>query len=333
MSFAWCRRWSLHNISRRKPLMLKIETTNTCNARCCFCAYEQTKRQRSVLSLELFDKSLAGYSEIGGGPVTLTPVVGDVLLDPYLLQRLDRLAAFPAITDVSFTTNLIAHERLSDSDWAAVLRRLRYLQISLGGYDAQTYARMFGVDTFNVVWSGIHRIAAIRRRIGDGTRLSISLRAPDIAILMQHEKTQLLREMGYDHISGISSFGNWCGDVKDGEMPSQTIINPPRQKADCCFIPAMFMAVLSDGRVTGCSCVDHNGVLEIGNLNNEPLGKIWRGTLRRDLCRSFRGSNLKALCVNCSSYTSLQSMLGMPFCEGVSAKHVSMAFYDDFGGG
>jgi len=283
--------------------------------------------------MELFEKALEGYTELGGGPVTFTPVVGDVLLDPYLLQRFARLEAFPAITDVSFTTNLIGHERLSAEDWAAVLGRLRYLQVSIGGYDAQTYSKMFGVDAFDVVWEGIHRIAAIRKQIKAGTRLAVTLRTPEVGALLQSEKTELLREIGYDQISGISSFGNWCGDVESCDMPNQTRINPPVEKMDCCSMPAMFMAVLSDGRVTGCSCVDHNGILEIGDLSKESLRSIWQGRLRKDLCLSFRSAKLSRICVDCSSYTSLQIMSGMPFCDRVNAKHLSTAFYDDFGGG
>jgi len=291
------------------------------------------KRRHSVLSMELFEKALEGYTELGGGPVTFTPVVGDILLDPYLIHRFNKLEVFPAITDISFTTNMIGHERLSDENWAAILGRLRYLQVSIGGYDAHTYHKMFGVDAFDDVWEGIHRIAAIKKNINAETRLSVTLRSPEVEKLLQGEKTEMLRNIGYNQVSGISSFGNWCGDVDERNMPTNTRINPPVEKAYCCSMPALFMAVLSDGRVTGCSCVDHDGILEIGDLHEESLHSIWHGMSRRELCLSFEKSKLSRICVDCSSYSSVDTISGMPFCDGLNAKHLSTAFYDDFSGG
>jgi len=333
MSFTWYTKWRINTITSNKPLILKIETTNICNARCCFCAYERSKRPRTVLNMDLFDKALNGYCELGGGPVTLTPVTGDVLLDPYLMQRFDRLKSFSGITDVSFTTNLIAHDKLSDTDWSHILRRLRYLQISIGGYDSKSYFNMFGVNSFDKVWAGLHRISAIKKQSGSGTRLAITLRVPDVKALLESKITVMLKDLGYDQISGISSFGNWCGDVDSCNVTMPIQINAPVEKGDCCCMPALFMAILSNGLVTGCSCVDHNGDLEIGSLYNDSLSKIWHGMQRMDLCQSFTKVKLYKLCVDCSSYTSIRTMLTEKYLEGLSLKHLPTKFYDQFGGG
>lgn len=333
MESLWYRQWKLHRVLRNRPLILKIETTNTCNSRCCFCAYGKSEREFSFLSLELFNKALEGYTLIGGDAVSLTPVVGDVLLDPILMQRFDVLKKFQGISDLSFTTNLIAHERYSDEEWCEILSRIRYLQVSIGGYDADTYYNMFGVDTFDVVWKGLHRIAAIRSALKTNVRLVVTIRAPDVTTIIESEGTSVLKKMGYDHVSGISSYGNWCGEINSSSMPVNTSINMSVEKTECCSMPALFMAVLSNGRVTGCSCVDHNGFLEIGDLNKETLGEIWQGKSRKELCRSFQSASLKKLCVDCSSYSAFKTITKMPFCAGVSNGYVPTEFYDNFSGG
>lgn len=332
MSSVWFRQWK-RKVSFHKPLMLKVETINVCNAKCCFCAYSKSKRPKSVLAMELYGKVLEGYNRIGGGPLTLTPVVGDVLLDPYLLDRLKKLSSFPAITDVSFTTNLIAHEKLSDGEWSEVLRRIHYLQVSLGGYDAATYKEMFGVDAFNTVWEGLHRLASIKKENGYRTRLTVALRAPNVSGLLEHENTNLLRNIGYNHISGISVFNNWGGDVTADDLPPKTEISTPNQKEDCCIMPAMFMAVLSNGKVTGCSCVDHEGLLEIGDLYKNSLNEIWQGATRKALCRSFEGGSKDKICINCCSYSSLRLISKLPLWNGATLAHLPTAFYDNFAGG
>lgn len=283
--------------------------------------------------MELYEKALKGYNSMGGGPFTLTPVVGDVLLDPYLLERLEKVSSFPSITDVSFTTNLIAHEKLSNDEWSEVLKRIHYLQVSLGGYDAATYKDMFRVDAFNTVREGLQRLAAIKKENGYQTRLTVALRAPNVSSLLQHESTNLLRKIGYNHISGISVFGNWCGDVTAEDLPLNTEISTRNQTQDCCVMPAMFMAVLSNGKVTGCSCVDHEGLLEIGDLHKNSLNEIWLGAKRKALCRSFEGGAQNKICSDCCSYSSLRAIAKLSLWNGASVAHLPTAFYDNFAGG
>lgn len=51
----------------KKPLMLKLETTNICNAHCCFCGYPKMQRRKQVMKLDLFEKVVNDYALMGGG--------------------------------------------------------------------------------------------------------------------------------------------------------------------------------------------------------------------------------------------------------------------------
>ena len=71
-----------------RPLYLRIETVNICNNRCIICAYPNQTRHEEVMTMEVFKKAVEDYVNLGGGYLSLTPLVGEVLLDPYLIDRL-----------------------------------------------------------------------------------------------------------------------------------------------------------------------------------------------------------------------------------------------------
>ena len=67
---------------RFRPLALNIETVNICNNDCVICPYGLQTRSRQGMDKAVFAKVVADYAAIGGGQVTLTPMVGEVLLEP-----------------------------------------------------------------------------------------------------------------------------------------------------------------------------------------------------------------------------------------------------------
>jgi 2-iminoacetate synthase ThiH len=55
-------------IVRSSPLILQIETTNVCNARCAFCAYAGMKRPKGVMDAALFEKVICDYVAMAVAP-------------------------------------------------------------------------------------------------------------------------------------------------------------------------------------------------------------------------------------------------------------------------
>ena len=56
----------LQEITRQTPLILQIETTNVCNARCVFCAYPKMKREKGIMSMPLFERIVQEYAAMAG---------------------------------------------------------------------------------------------------------------------------------------------------------------------------------------------------------------------------------------------------------------------------
>jgi MoaA/NifB/PqqE/SkfB family radical SAM enzyme len=70
-----------------------IGVTNICNARCVFCAYPRAMDSKDlkggVMPLPLFKKIVDEWVALGGTQVDLTHTVGDPLVDPGLLDKVN----------------------------------------------------------------------------------------------------------------------------------------------------------------------------------------------------------------------------------------------------
>ncbi len=67
----------------------------------------------------------------------MTPIVGDVLLDPYLIDRLRILRGTAKISHISIITNGIIWHRLSEQHRLYVLQSVDVLSFSVGGGEAK----------------------------------------------------------------------------------------------------------------------------------------------------------------------------------------------------
>ena len=81
--------WEHRHLEPSSTLVTGV--TNICNAKCTFCAYPKVVAnktlQTGVMSFEIFKKAVDEWSAAGGQDLDLTPVVGDPLVDPGLLER------------------------------------------------------------------------------------------------------------------------------------------------------------------------------------------------------------------------------------------------------
>ena len=106
----------MHQIAGKKPLILQVETINICNAACVFCGYTSMSRKKGVMSMATFTKAIKEYAQMGGGALSLTPIVGDALLDPHLLERFKVLDGYPTVNQITLTTNGICMDQYTDED-------------------------------------------------------------------------------------------------------------------------------------------------------------------------------------------------------------------------
>lgn len=301
--FAKKRIERLREETRRCPLILQIETINSCNAACIFCAYPGMKREKGVMSMPLFEKVVQDYAEMGGGVVSLTPIVGDPLLDPQLLDRIRILKAHPAIKQISFTTNGIALDRYSDEDVRSLLASLYCIQVSIGGLDAATYETMYGVDCFARVNQAMERLVELGTTVPQAAHLTFAFRTSDWKFVSRFKKQLAGYRRRGVFVSHMWTYANYGGLVGNDGNNNLTVLDSHIDKHRTCIYPSIHSAVCWDGTATACSCTDLECTqIRIGNAGEEPLSSILSGNKRTGILDSFCKGTPAAVCRECSAY-------------------------------
>lgn len=325
----------LQAIVRETPLILQIETTNVCNSACVFCAYPKMQRKKGVMDLALFEKIVKEYAATGGGPVTLTPLVGDALLDPHLLERLRILDACPQVSQVSLTTNAIALERYSDDEVRQILQVIGCIQVSIGGLDTATYKTLYGVDRFAQVQKGMERLLTLRKEVADPPHINFAFRTNDWRFELRFRRQLARYRQQGAFVSHIWNYANYAGLVQDDDKLQLKVIDGGMEKRQPCIYAVVHMAIGWDGRITACGCADFEGTaLKIGQAGEAPLAEIWSGQKRRLILDSFATGKLTKICRECSAYQADVAIFCKPFCRGIEAhRPLPAAFFQHFWGG
>lgn len=321
----------INKLVNERPLILKIETINLCNADCVFCGYSKMKREKKVLSLEIFDKVIHEYSEIGGGAVSLCPIAGDPLLDPYLVERYEIMSKYDNIYEISFLTNGIALSKYSDEDLKYILKKSFMIQFSIGGLDREVYKNLYGVDQLDNVLSSVSRLLDIKKNIRDDANIYLTFRtdSPDFQNLYFKELDEFERRGAL--ISNISSYHNFGGAINSGEVKCVSISeNEILEKKRTCVLPLLTAAVCSNGKITCCSCVDIDADLCIGDARYDSISKYWKGKSRIDIINSFPEKRLYDLCKHCSAYLPSTFLRSQVFKNLHSYNKIPLELYLNF---
>jgi MoaA/NifB/PqqE/SkfB family radical SAM enzyme len=318
----------LRKATRQAPLMLQIETINVCNAECIFCAYPGMTREKGVMSMPLFEKVVLEYAQMGGGAISLTPIVGDALLDPHLMDRLRVIKSHPAVTQITLTTNAIALDKYSDGDVRTLLESLYCVQVSLGGLDADTYRRMYGVDRFQQVERAIGRLLTLNATVANPANISLAFRTSDWNFTNSfEEKLAEFKQQGA-FVSHLWAYANYGGRIDPGAKIGLTVMDSQVNKRRTCIFPRVHSAVSWDGTVTACACTDLECTqLKLGHLLEERLSAILSGEKRAGLLDTFEKGVLAKICQNCSAYQPDTIFAAPPFKDAGPNNALPLDFF------
>ena len=81
------------NILKEPPMLAGFNTIGRCNANCCYCAY-MFHEPDGIMDMQIYEKGVRDFSDMGGGAIGLSPVTGEPLLDPYLSERIEFASQF-----------------------------------------------------------------------------------------------------------------------------------------------------------------------------------------------------------------------------------------------
>jgi radical SAM protein with 4Fe4S-binding SPASM domain len=295
--------------------ILTTGVTNICNAKCTFCAYPKVVAnktlQTGVMPFDVFKKAVDEWVALGGQSLDLTPVVGDPLVDPGVLEKVDYAVNRARLKDVVLTTNGILLDH-NDTYKRLINLGIGCVFISTQGTSREVYEKVYGVKRYDEALSGIHHLLEYNRMKGEPARIVIRFRNAE-------KPSQILRSKDFKtHIKPYLSekvrinftvdFDNWGGTIQATDLSGSMRLHklPPRLDVPC---QRLFnYAVRHDGSVRLCACrltrTDLDDLV-VGNIREKSLKEISQSEPVWDIIKGFYSGKRPETCSGCTFYTPI----------------------------
>ena len=285
------------------PLRVAIEPTNICNANCSFCAYKYSTRKKSVMEFEIYKKILKQIKELGCRELKFTPIIGDPFLDPGFIEKIRYAKSLDWFTTIYTYTNLIGLERSKVDDF--ITSGLTSLTISTCLQNREDFKRIHGVDKFDKVMSNIFALLESNKKHGFPINIGISLRHDKNFDLTNNQYYQKILKFTHKISVLNDDYDNWCGLIKIEDLPKGQSFRKNQDKTIPCSQLYNGFIVTSAGDVGACWARDVNLDLEIGNIYQDNLSKIWQGEKIKKLRENWLKGELSKSCKDCLQYCSV----------------------------
>lgn len=313
LSSAWAAAgpWAFKKEAPSFPRRLYFEVTNICNCRCVFCAYrkifEKPEHKKGAMSFDVFKKAFDDYTALGGKTISLTPTIGEPLLDPGILKKID-YAVNAGIKRVYFYTNGILlnkdgfYKKIIDSG-------VKQIGLSSPGFDRELFGRIFGVPFYDETLAGAHSLLKYNKSLGEPVEIKINFRSSSkpSRILKTPDFLRLIKPYLSSKVvcTFLVDYDNWGGTVGQGDLEGIMKLKKPFfcQRRPC--LRTFEAAVLYDGRIRLCGCRikdTEDDELVVGDISQNSLAEIFLGEKARKAREGFILGEPPAVCRHCSLY-------------------------------
>jgi MoaA/NifB/PqqE/SkfB family radical SAM enzyme len=304
-----------------RPLYLRIETVNACNNKCIICAYRDQTRAKATMPQAIFEKAVRDYAALGGGFLSLTPLVGDIFLDRILIDRLRFLETVPEVTALGVTTNGAMAHRFDDDQLAYVVGRFDRLGLSVYGVSDGEYRQMTGRDTYHLMCEGIRRILRAARGL-----VSLEFRLLERKTVGDLRRWLVAEILGGDDsllASGrivlnsiLTDYANWgLYDPQTNPLPgdAQWFSSAYAMDRPQCMIPILCCIVLSNGNVSFCPCDNFDDVpeLRLGSIADMSLADLYNSAMTEALWQ-WKTCGTPEFCRRCSFHLPMSVLAADP---------------------
>jgi len=289
------------------PNVLKVESTNICNADCIFCAYQYEDRPKSFMPDELYTKSLEEYAALGGRRLSYVPIVGEPLIDRKFIVKVKEAKRCGMADIYTYTNGLLLHKFDTDE---LLSSGLNLLIISSAPFDEDMYVKLYRNKGYKRLLTNLRALLQRNIELGRPVAIKFHLRSA------VDERTALSLPDYVTHIKpyineatdvGVMlSYDSWGGLIKQEDLFGEMQLAPPPSDKSIPCLHTFTLTVLSDGRVRACGCRFNNEAIDdplvIGDATTQTLGEIWHSQTLKQLRRRFTTGELPSLCQKCSAY-------------------------------
>jgi hypothetical protein len=272
------------NLARRRfPPVVRIETTNACNARCIICPHRDLRRATVRMEEGLYRRLIAECSRAGCREVHLHNF-GEPLLDKQLEDRIC-YAKEKGIRKVKIFSN----GSLLTPDRAAGLIRagLDEVKISFDGATREEFERIRPPLKFDTVVENIRRLVQLRNEAHSPLKIHVAC-----CSTTDKQGTMQMLEKIVDGFA-FGKIHNWgSGEHANGHG---------RLRKPCSRLWRT-MTILADGNVALC-CLDYDGQRLLGRIDEKTtIAEVWNSSDYRQVrqCHQNARQDEIALCKDCS---------------------------------
>jgi radical SAM protein with 4Fe4S-binding SPASM domain len=288
---------------------LRVETCNICNANCIFCGYQHQKRNKQIMSAKTFFKIIDDYNTMGGGNLGIIPVVGDPLVDPYILSRIHYARQFTTIKTISIITNCINLHKVGIKE--LLTSGLNSISVSTSGFDLELHEKIYRSKKAAIMKRNLIDLLTINKELGNPCEITICLRtSQSIKEVMNNAEFGKIVELSHGWSINYY-FEDWSGAIKSSDLLKGMKLRPLflsflRRKVPCWMLYGE-VAVLVDGTVAMCGCHEINGDSELvlGNIAESSLADLYRSEQVNQIRQDWRrGKKVPDICQKCRNYNS-----------------------------
>ena len=270
----------------KKYKKIYIEITNNCNLNCSFCSPVQ--RPRKYMTIEEFEKILIKIKDATN--YIYLHVKGEPLLHPQVITFIKLAEKYNL--KVNLTTNGTLFSKLAKE--LGTCKNLNKINFSLHSENSlPTYCE----EIFNHIQylpketTVIYRLWTLKDNQLDEKSTIIVDKIKDYYQLSE-EAVEKIKKEGNIKISSTIYVD------KDNQFTWPEITN--HKSCGYCYALKTHIAILVDGTVVPC-CLDSNGIINLGNIFQEPLEEIIKSKRYQTLQKSFQDRKpSEKLCQSCT---------------------------------
>ncbi len=290
-----------HQLAINPPLLVDIEGTNVCNAKCIMCPHPKMKREKGIMEWELFKKIVDDCVYLEVPEVSLNGF-GEPLLDSLLIDRIKYLKK-SGIPIVRIYTNAgLLKERIAEE---LIHSGLDSINTCIDGVTKDVFERIRPGLDFDIVEKNVQEFIRLRNKMGK--------KKPEVFIgFLRLAENKAEWNAFVNRWSPVADGiyraipSNWANSVK----LTPILIDDFRYqkgyyKSPCIFLWKM-ISIQYNGDVALC-CRDYEGKFILGNLQESNLKDIWHSKKLKTARQFHLDGNIErvSLCANCSSPDSM----------------------------
>lgn len=265
----------------RFPAVVRLETTNACNARCVICPHRAMQRPVKAMDEDLY-RRLIDQCAAGRCREVHLHNFGEPLLDKNIEERI-AYAKQKGIGRVKIFCNgsLLTPDRAR----RLIDAGLDEIKVSFDGADREEFERIRTPLKFDAVVCNVVELVKLRDAAGAKLRVRV-------ACCSTTDRQATMRSL--EKVVDDFSFGklhNWAA-----QEPA-----PKRLRKPCSRLWRTF-TVLADGRVSLC-CLDYDGQQILGRLDQHcTIADVWNDRPYAEVRRAHREARQAdiPLCDNCT---------------------------------